>query len=269
MSVDAPIVTGSARSSASLWGMFARQARVQAVILWRTPALSATGFLLPIILFVFFGLPNADVPYAPGITMGAYLLASYSAFAVSLVMIFNFGVTVSLDRAENVDLLVRSTPLPPLVHLAARAAVALVSGLLSLLTLFAFAIILGGIELAAGTWLSMGSWLLVGSITFIGLGFAIAYLVSPNAAPAVANIVFMVMSFASGLFVPLDQLPDFLAVIAPYLPTYHYAQLAWRALGVPGSADLAVSLAWLAGYAAVFFAIAIRGYRGEASRKFS
>jgi ABC-2 type transport system permease protein len=255
--------------TASIVGMFAGQAEAQARMLWRMPALSATSFLLPILLFGFVGLPNADTPYLPGITLGAYMLAAFAAFAVSLTMIMNFGVTVALDRAENVDLLIRSTPMPPIVHLFARGSIAVVSALLTLVALFAFALIVGGIELPAATWLSMGLWLLVGSVTFVGLGFAIAYLVSPNAAPAVANIVFMVMAFASGMFIPLDQLPEIVAQIAPYLPTYHYAQLAWRALGVPGTADLTVSVAWLAGYAVVFFGLAIWGYRRESSRRFA
>ncbi len=254
---------------ASVVGMFAGQANAQARMLWRMPALSATSFLLPILLFAFVGLPNADTPYLPGITLGAYMLASFAAFAVSLTMIMNFGVTVALDRAENVDLLIRSTPLPPLIHLAARGSVALVSALLSVVALFAFALILGGIELPALTWLSMGLWLLVGSVAFVGLGFAIAYLVSPNAAPAVANITFMVMAFASGLFVPLDQLPDIVAALAPLLPTYHYAQLAWGALGVPDAAPLIVSLAWLAGYTVIFFGLAVWGYRRESTRRFA
>lgn len=262
-------VAAPAPPVASVLGMFTGQAAAHARLLWRMPALSATSFLLPILLFAFVGLPNADSPYLPGISLGAYMLASFAAFAVSLTMIMNFGVTVALDRAENVDLLIRSTPLPPLVHLAARGSVALVSALLSVVALFAFALVLGGIELPAMTWLSMGLWLLIGSVTFVGLGFAIAYLVSPNAAPAVANIVFMVMSFASGLFVPLDQLPDIVADLAPLLPTYHYAQLAWRTLGVPDTADLLVSVAWLAGYAVAFFALATWGYRRESSRRFS
>lgn len=63
--------------------------------------------------------------------------------------------------------------------------------------------------------------------SFLLLGYAIGYYFSPNTAPALLNLVFFPMSFASGVFIPLQFLPKFVQDIAPYLPTYHLAQLAW------------------------------------------
>ena len=105
------------------------------------------------------------------------------------------------------------------------------------------------------------------SVTIIALGFAIGYLCGPNVAPAVANLVYLPLTFASGLFMPLSQLPGFVRSIAPYLPAYHYGQLGWSALGA-NTERLPVSLAWLAGYTLLFLAIAIRAYQREESRKF-
>jgi ABC-2 type transport system permease protein len=67
---------------------------------------------------------------------------------------------------------------------------------------------------------------------------------------------------------PLAQLPGFVQRIAPYLPSYHYGQLAWSAVGAP-SEPLLTSLAWLAGYTALFMAIVTRAYRREQSLKFT
>lgn len=80
-------------------------------------------------------------------------------------------------------------------------------------------------------------------------------------------MVFIVMAFASGLFVRLDQLPDFLARIAPYLPTYHYAQLAWASIGAP-SQPVVTSVAWLVAYSAAFYALSVWAYRRDARRTF-
>jgi ABC-2 type transport system permease protein len=118
-----------------------------------------------------------------------------------------------------------------------------------------------------GVWVEMTLRLLVGSIPFIGLGFAIGYLAGPHSAPAVANLVYLPLAFASGLFVPPSQLPRFVQSFAPYLPTYHYGQLVWGSLRA-STEPLGVSLAWLAGYAVLFFALALRAYRGEERRKF-
>jgi hypothetical protein len=101
-----------------------------------------------------------------------------------------------------------------------------------------------------------------------GLGFALAYLCSPSAAPAVANLLFLVLAFGSGMLIRIDQMPDFLRAIAPYLPTYHYAQLSWGALGA-ATEDSAVSVAWLAGFTVLFFGVAAWAHRREAARKFT
>jgi ABC-2 type transport system permease protein len=73
----------------------------------------------------------------------------------------------------------------------------------------------------------------------------ISFSVGGNAAPAVANLIYLPLSFASGLFMPLSQLPSFVQQVAPYLPSYHYAQLAWSAVGAP-SEPVVTSLAWAA-----------------------
>jgi ABC-2 type transport system permease protein len=109
--------------------------------------------------------------------------------------------------------------------------------------------------------------LLAGSVPFIGLGFAIGYVAGPHSAPAVANLVYLPMAFASGLFVPPNQLPGFVQAFAPYLPTYHYGQLVWGTFGA-SSQPLGVTIAWLAGYTGLFFALALRAYRGDEQRKF-
>jgi len=108
---------------------------------------------------------------------------------------------------------------------------------------------------------------ILGSIPFAALGFAIGYSVNSSAAPGVANLIYLPLSFASGLFVPLQSMPELVQQVAPYLPTYHFGQLAWGAAGAPAESTL-VSVAWLAGYAAVFLFIAGRGYYAEEQRKF-
>ena len=257
----------AARELAPLPPMLARQTLAQARVFLRTPAISVISLALPIMLFLFFGVPAVETPYLPGITLGTYMLASFAAYAVSSIMVFNFGVTIALDRGQKVDLLMRATPLPGSIFLLARTITALAFGLVGLaaLSLFGFAT---GIRLEPGTWLAMTVWLAIGAVPFIGLGFAIAYLCSPSAAPAVANLLYLFLAFASGLFVRLDQMPDLVRSIAPYLPTYHYAQLAWATIGAP-SDPIAESLAWLAGYAVVFFALARWAYQRDTARKFA
>ena len=262
-----PITAPSPAPLAPLGPMLARQSVAQARLFIRTPAVSVISFALPLMLFLFFGLPAVGVPYLPGVDLGTFMLASFGAYAVSSIMVFNYGVTIALDRGQKVDVLMRAAPLPGGVYLLARTITALALALVGLLVLLVVAAV-AGVHLPASTWIAMGFRLMLGSIPFIALGFAIAYLCSPSAAPAVANLLFLVLAFGSGMLIRVDQMPDFLRAIAPFLPTYHYAQLSWGALGA-ASEDWVVSMAWLAGYAVILFGIAAWAYRREAARKFS
>lgn len=258
---------GASPALASLPRMLAAQTRSELRVRWRIPAFSVTSLALPALFFTFFGLPFARTTDGDGVNVGAYMLASLGAYGVGSVMVFGFGIGVANERAQRLDVLARATPLPPALALAAKVLVALLFALLSLLLLIGYGIVVGGIRQPLAVWISVVARLLAGSLPFIALGFWIGYAVGPHAAPAVANFVYLPLAFASGLFLPIGQLPGFVQRLAPYLPTYHLGQLAWSAVGARAEPVL-VSLAWLAGYTAVFLVLAVRAYARDQHRKF-
>ena len=246
-----------------------KQTRAQALNSLRIPAFSLTTTVLPIMFFAFFGLPYVHQTIAgTNVNTGAYLMGSFGAYAVSSAMVFNFGIGVAVARGQKMDLLQRATPLPSGIAIAATVLNAMLFALISLIALFVFATIVGGVRLPVDTWLNLTLRLLVGAVPLIGLGMAIGYAAGPNSAPAVTNLIYLPMSFASGLFVPVQDLPDFVQKIAPYLPTYHYGQLAWNAVGAP-TESVEKAVLWLAAWAVVLFALALRFIRLDQSRKFS
>jgi ABC-2 type transport system permease protein len=254
--------------TASLGRVLLAQTWAELRVRWRLTAFSVTSLALPVVFFAFFGLPFAARPGPRGLAAGVFLLISFGAYAVGQVMVFGFGIGVAVERGQKVDLLMRATPLSPSVFLMAKVIVGVLFGLLSVLVLFAFGVAAGGIRLDPGLAAGVVARLLVGSLPLIALGFAIGYLAGPNAAPAVANLVYLPLVFASGIFLPLDQLPLAVQRVAPYLPTYHYVQLAWDAVGASRE-PVGRSVAWLAGYSVVFAWLAVRAYRQETERKFA
>ena len=194
---------------------------------WRIPAWTVSSLAMPVFFFTFFGLRFAHLTDAGGFSVGSYFLASFGAYAVGQVMVFSFGIGVSTERMLKQDLLMRATPLPPIVHLLARSLSALLFALVALIGLIVYGIVVGGIREDLSVWATVVVRLLAGSLPFIALGFAIGYLAG-NAAPAVANLIYVPLSFASGLFIPVSQLPSFARSgtvsphyqqVAPYLPT--------------------------------------------------
>jgi ABC-2 type transport system permease protein len=64
------------------------------------------------------------------------------------------------------------------------------------------------------------------------MGLALGYFTGPNSAPPTINLIYLPMSFCSGLWVPFMFLPKVVQKIALVLPPYHLSQLA---LGVVGA----------------------------------
>src|SRR5438309_11509716 len=100
------------------------------------------------------------------VKFGAYFLASMAVYSVANVMIFSFGISVANERGMKTDVLMRATPLPPLVYLLSRCVTAIVFAALTLVVLFPFASIAGGVRLDALEWLTLAYRVLLGSIPF-------------------------------------------------------------------------------------------------------
>jgi ABC-2 type transport system permease protein len=249
--------------------MLARQTRAEFLKLWRVPAFSITSLVLPVMFYAFIGIGQSSQVVSPGVTFGAYFLASMAVYGVANVMIFSFGISVATERGMKMDVLMRATPMPPWVYLLSKCITALVFAAMTLAVLFPFAYIAGGVRLDSSEWVTLAYRVLLGSIPFIALGFAIGYLSGPNSAVAVINLVYLPTAFASGLFFPKQLLPSFIQTIAPYLPLHFFGQLGWDAIGAPTDENVTTDWLYLAGYGVAFFVVALWAYRREESRKFS
>src|SRR5258708_35300257 len=171
----------TAHTRAPILPVLTRQTWAEFLKLWRVPAFSATSLLLPIVFYAFIGIGQASqILQGTHVTFGAYFLASMAVYSVANVMIFSFGISVANERGMKTDLLMRATPLPPIVYLLSTCITAIVFAALTLCVLFPFAYIAGGVRLDADQWFTLASRVLLGSIPFIALGFAIGYLSGPN-----------------------------------------------------------------------------------------
>lgn len=236
----------------------------------RTPAFAVLSLGLPVMFFALFNAIFGSQRQGSGVTAGEYILVSYATYAVANVMVYNFGIGVANDRGRKLDLLQRAMPLPPLVAVVAQILFALIFALIAVLLLFAYAFLIGGVRLDALTWVDLIWRLLLGSFPFIALGMAVGYGTSPNSAPAIVNVVYLPMAFLGGIFIPFSVLPSVIQKIGQVLPTYHYAQLGWATLGHGvASESTATALLWTLGWSVVLFALALRVYRVDESRKFS
>jgi ABC-2 type transport system permease protein len=232
--------------------------------------------VLPIILYAMFGLGDAGKILPLGTDIGAMMFVSIGCYGVVSEALFSFGGELATERSKGWLRRLRATPMPMWVYFAGKVALNLVFTLVSLAGMAAVAVVVGHVTFDPSRLIATITILLTGVIAFSTMGSAIAYWVRPRAVSTIINLVFLPLSFLSGFFYPLDQLPDIFAKVAQVLPTYHFGQLAWGVMapaqdvasfGNPPSGStvghLAVVLGWFVG-CGIF---TVLGYRRELDRE--
>ncbi|MDV6373777.1 ABC transporter permease [Deinococcus arenicola] len=231
----------------------------------RNPMFAVGTLGFPILWFALFGLPNVNEQMPDGTNVGRYILVSFGTYSLLTLAMYSFGLAVAAERTGGWLRLLRASPMPAPLYFLGKVGAALLFSGLSLGLLYTFAHFAGGVTLPLGLALTILGKLLLGSVPLIALGFMIGFLVNPTAANVIANVVSVLMSFASGLFVPLDDLPAVMQKLAPFLPTYHLAQIGWGTVTGHTSSELTHWL-YLALYAVVFGGLAIWGLKRDEAR---
>ncbi len=247
----------SGMSLRRVFGAYVAEARSECLRYLRSP-----GFLLPVTLFptmfyVLFGIVmnrNADAATA------RYLLASYSVFGVMSPGLFGFGVSLAMERENGLLTLKRALPMPSGAYLLGKMLMAMLAAGVVIVLLLALAVGFAHVQVSATQALALLATGMFGVLPFCALGMLVGTLVKGQGAPGVINIVYLPMSFLSGLWIPLSMLPAVLQRIAPVWPSAHLHLIALQALGVRHS-GIGLHGAVLLAYTAMFFLLAARRLR--------
>ena len=196
----------------------------------RMYAFSAIGF--PVMFYLLFGLMNrhADIN---GISVAKYMLGSYCIYGLMGAALFGVGVNFAIERGQGWLELKQASPMPPLALLLAKMLSSCVFALIITAILLVLGVAFGGVHISALEVLKLSAIVIAGALPFGALGLIFGMIAPANAAPGLVNILFLPMAFFSGLWFPLQFLPHWIQRIAPFLPSYHLAQLSYGTLGFP------------------------------------
>jgi ABC-2 type transport system permease protein len=175
---------------------------------------------------------------------------------------------VAIERGQGWMLFKRATPMPPLAYFFGKLALCLLFSAVFVALLFTLGATAGGVRMPAATWLALAGVLISGAVPFGAFGLALGYWAGPNSAPATVNLIYLPAALASGMWFPIEALPGFLQRLAPWLPTYHYAQLALGRIGFGRDVPAGLSVGVLAALAAASLLVAWWGYRRDEGRTF-
>ena len=234
------------------------EAKHEFLRLLRTPMFCVPTLVFPAMFYLLFGVLMNRGHGSGSFDMATSALAGYGVFGVMAPGLFGFGVSLAIDRDRGWLQWRRALPMPPGAYLAAKLAMAMLFAAIVFAILALIAVSVAGVHLPPSSWVRLFFVEVLGVLPFCAIGLFVGSAVSGQAAPAIINLVYLPLSFLSGLWLPLSVLPPFLRDIAPLWPAYHLGQLASAAVRQPSSGATLVHVAALAATALLFLALARR-----------
>ena len=201
-----------------------RQVRYQNRAFWRNPAAAFFTIIFPLIFLVLFNLIFSDdeLPvrgatrtsafYVPAIAALSVINGSYTGLATSLLVARDNGL---LKRT-------RGTPLPAWAFLFGRIAHMNLMTLLVVVIVTAAGALFYDVDVPTTTLPAFALALVVGTTTFASLAFAItSFIPNVNAGGPILNVTTFPLMFISDVFLPSDDMPDWLGAVGEFFPLKH------------------------------------------------
>jgi ABC-2 type transport system permease protein len=197
--------------------------------------------VMPVVLFLLFGANSAFVHERDGLgNVSAFIMISIALYGAVLATTAG-GAMVSIERAAGWSRQLRLTPLSPVAYIVIKVLAAMVLGLVSVVIVFAVARATGKPHMPVDTWIYTGLAVWVGSLLFAAFGLFLGYILPTENVMQFLGIILGLLSFGSGLFIPLTSFPKTVQTIARGAPLYGLNQLVHAPLLNQG-----VHLAWVA-----------------------
>jgi ABC-2 type transport system permease protein len=252
------------------WRLVLVQTRAQLTSMSRNRRAIVISLVIPVVILVLFnsifGGGNDTVDLAGArITAPAYFAGAMVAYALIGTAFIQVALTLVSQRETGQLKRYRGTPVPAWTFIVATvlrviAMAGAVTAILLLIARLAY-----GVDISAEALAEIVVYVALGTATLCSAGIAATTVVTDvESASAALPLVAVLLSFISSIFVPVDQLPPWLADVGRIFPLYHVAVGVQTALGAGGDTslrggDVAVLVAWALGAVIV----AARGFRWE------
>lgn len=242
--------------------IYAKETKYEFLKNLRIPRYSISVILFPVMFYILFGLVMGRQSIG-GVSIAKYLIPTYGTFGVMGAALFGTAAGLAAERGLGWLQVKRASPMPPFAYFVAKFAMSTIFSASVVVLLLLLGVCFGGVRLPWLDAAKLVGTLVVGSLPFCAMGLAIGYFVGPNSAPAIINLFYLPLSFASGLWVPFIFLPKVVQRIAVLLPPYHLAQLALNVVRVGQPESDWTHWKFLIGFALICLGIARLGFQRD------
>jgi ABC-2 type transport system permease protein len=188
-----------------------------------------------------------------------------SILAMALMQLGVFAAIPLVQQREKLILKrLNATPLPRWTLVASNVVVRLILAALQTALILGIGVALLGVDIA-GNWAVIAGFVALGALVFVSIGYVIAsFARTEEAANGMTSVVQFPLMFLSGIFFPLEIMPDWLRGVATFMPlTYLGDALRQTMVGGTPFAPLGVDALVLVGWLVVSLGISARFFRWQ------
>jgi ABC-2 type transport system permease protein len=208
-------------------------------------------------------VPIAQTVQTENLNFISYFVPSILALSIMQVGVFA-AVPLVADREKGILKRLSATPLRRWQLVGSNTVMRLLIALVQTLIIVGVGVAVFGVEVSGSLLLTAG-FVALGAVSFLALGYVLAsFTRTEEAANGITQVVQFPMMFLSGVFFPIEAMPQFLQSVARLIPLTYLAD-ALRQVMVGGTAfaPLGVCAAVLLGWLVVCFAIASRKFQWQ------
>jgi ABC-2 type transport system permease protein len=240
--------------------------------LFRNPRVVVFSIAFPIVLLVIFnGIFSSGSDSTTGfhggrIDTASYFTAGIAAYAIMMSAFSTLAIGLTTQRETGQLKRLRGTPMPGWTFIAAQVLRSVALAFAMVAALLIIGSVFFGVSLRGAAVGGLVVYVFLGTATMAVLGIALTpFAPTADAASTIAPFTAVLLSFVSGVFVPVSTLPNWLEDIGRVFPLYHLADGLQRCVvsGTSGSGLRGGNVAVLALWAVGGLVVAARRFRWE------
>jgi ABC-2 type transport system permease protein len=190
----------------------------------RTRAFFSVG--MPIMLLLLFASLNsgAHIKELGNIPYVVFFLPGILAYGIIITQFINMAAGLAIQRDNGLLKRMRGTPLPGWAYVGGRVGSTALTSMMMAVVMLILGRVFYGVHLRPEAVPAVLLAILLGAATFSALGMAaVSLMPNAEAAPVVANVLILPLSFISGIWYPLTGAPTWLADVAKTFPVERLA----------------------------------------------
>jgi ABC-2 type transport system permease protein len=239
------IADRSSRHTPRLGGFSVRFVALEIRRMLRNKRTLIFTLIMPSVFFLLFGTDSSYKSQRDGHgNVTAYVLISMAVYGAMLATTSG-GAAVSVERAVGWSRQLRLTPLKPVAYIAVKLIVAMSLGAVAVVVVYAVGSFFGA-DMPHRVWVETGVLAWLCAVVFAAFGLFMGYLLPSENVMQILGPALALLSFAGGLFVPLNEMSHTFATFAKFTPVYGVGVIARYPLTDTGTLWVAVAnvVAW-------------------------